>query len=144
MTDAPPTLTALTTYLLSRTGKLARSRIGARLAARDLRMWHMAALAALADYGPQSGRSLSAQLTIDPSDIAKVLDELTAYGHVARTRDPGDRRRLLAEITGTGRQALEHLVTEAHDVQNKLLAPLTASERQHLHILLAKVLLAAD
>ncbi|WP_327085497.1 MarR family winged helix-turn-helix transcriptional regulator [Nonomuraea sp. NBC_01738] len=144
MTEIPPSLTALTTYLLSRTGKIARSRIGARLAERDLRMWHMAVLAALADAGPGSGRALAATLGVDPSDIAKILDELTVRGWTGRTRDPADRRRLLAEITPAGRLALAALTADAEAVQDRLLAPLSPAERAVLHGLLLRVFTAAD
>ncbi|WP_333769998.1 MarR family winged helix-turn-helix transcriptional regulator [Streptomyces sp. IBSBF 2435] len=135
----PPTLTALTTYLLSRTGKDARGRLAAELSARGLRLWHMAVLAALADFGPHSQRDLAERLAIDPSDIVKVLDDLAGAGHVTRTRDPVDRRRLRVCLTPDGRAALSSLIVEAEAVQAGLLAPLTPAERATLHELLRRI-----
>ncbi|WP_327292296.1 MarR family winged helix-turn-helix transcriptional regulator [Streptomyces sp. NBC_01198] len=135
----PPTLTALTTYLLSRTGKTARGRLAAELAEQGLRLWHMAVLAALADFGPHTQRDLADRLAIDPSDMVKVLDDLTAAGHVTRTRDPADRRRVRVTLTPAGRSALAALVTGAESVQAALLAPLTPAERATLHGLLGRL-----
>ncbi|GAA1243713.1 MarR family transcriptional regulator [Kitasatospora nipponensis] len=140
MDATPPSLLALTTYLLSRTGKTARGRLGARLAERELRLWHMAVLAALADFGPHVQRELAQRLAIDPSDVVKVLDDLARAGQVDRTRDTADRRRILVTLTPAGRTALGELDAEARAVQDELLAPLTAGEREQLHGLLLRVL----
>ncbi|MFI0720401.1 MarR family winged helix-turn-helix transcriptional regulator [Streptomyces sp. NPDC021224] len=135
----PPTLTALTTYLLSKTGKAARGRLTARLAGQGRRLWHMAVLAALADFGPHTQRELAERLTIDPSDMVKVLDDLTAADHVTRTRDPADRRRVRVTLTPSGAAALAAQVAEAESVQSALLAPLTPEEAATLHALLLRV-----
>lgn len=142
--ETPPTLTALTAYLLSRTGRTARGRIAADLATRDLRLWHMAVLAALADFGPHGQRELATRLSIDPSDMVKILDDLTAAAHVTRTRDPADRRRLRVTLTPAGRTALTALVTRAEAVQSTLLAPLTPAERATLHALLLRIFEARE
>jgi DNA-binding MarR family transcriptional regulator len=139
-TTPPPTLTALTAYLLSKTGKAARGRLAARLAGQGLRLWHMAVLAALADFGPHTQRELAERLAIDPSDMVKVLDDLTSAGHVTRTRDPADRRRLRVALTPEGGAALGDLVARAEEVQSGLLAPLSPAERATLHALLLRVL----
>ncbi|MGW1226706.1 MarR family winged helix-turn-helix transcriptional regulator [Streptomyces sp. NPDC001478] len=136
---APPTLTALTTYLLSKVGKDARGRLADRLAAANLRLWHMAALAALADFGPHVQRDLASRLAIHVSDMTKVLDELGDLGHITRDRDGTDRRRVLVTLTPAGRDALTALTSEAQEVQDALLAPLSADERTQLHALLLRV-----
>ncbi|MFG2819925.1 MarR family winged helix-turn-helix transcriptional regulator [Kitasatospora sp. NPDC048365] len=135
----PPSLTALSTYLLSRVGKAARTALGERLAERGLRLWHMAVLAALADFGPHAQRDLAARLRIDPSDLAKAVDQLATAGQVERSRDPADRRRVSVTITPAGRAALAELDGEARQVQDALLAPLDPAERAQLHALLGRV-----
>ncbi|MEV7181657.1 MarR family transcriptional regulator [Kitasatospora sp. NPDC093679] len=137
--DVPPSLLDLSTYLLSRTGKAARTRLAERLARRGLRLWHLAVLAALADFGPHVQRDLSVRLSVDPSDIAKVVDELAAAGWVDRSRDPADRRRIRVTVTDPGRTALRELQAEAEAVQAELLAPLSAAERTRLHGLLRRL-----
>ena len=136
---APPSLTGLTTYLLSRTGKVARGRLAGRFAARGLRLWHHAVLAALADFGPHVQRELAFRLAIDPSDLAKIVDELAGAGAVERARDAADRRRVSVTLTAAGRKLLAELDAEARAVQNDVLEPLTKDERGQLDALLRKV-----
>jgi MarR family transcriptional regulator, lower aerobic nicotinate degradation pathway regulator len=136
---APPSLTGLTTYLLSRTGKIARGRLTGRFTERGLRLWHHAVLAALADFGPHVQRDLASRLAIDPSDMAKIVDELAGAGAVERARDAADRRRITVTLTDRGRELLTELDSEAEAVQNDVLEPLTAGEREQLDALLRKV-----
>ncbi|KPI18307.1 transcriptional regulator, MarR family [Actinobacteria bacterium OV450] len=137
--SSTPRLTALTPYLLSTVGKEARTLVGDRLAARGLRLWDMAVLAALADHGPQPQRDLAERLDVHPSDVVKVLDGLARLGCVGRERDTADRRRVLASITGPGRELLDGLAADTEGVGERLLAPLDAAERDTLHALLARV-----
>ena len=136
---APPSLTGLTTYLLSRTGKIARGRLTGRFAERGLRLWHHAVLAALADFGPHVQRDLAIRLGIDPSDMAKIVDELAGAGNVERARDAADRRRVSVTLTEAGRDVLAELDSEAEAVQDDVLEPLTKAEREQLDELLRKV-----
>ncbi|MFJ5228832.1 MarR family winged helix-turn-helix transcriptional regulator [Kitasatospora sp. NPDC088391] len=129
----------MTTYLLSRTGKDARSRLAERLAADGLRLYHHAALAALADLGPHTQRELADRLRLDPSDLAKAADLLAARGWIDRTRDPADRRRLTLTLTPAGRTRLSALQDEARDVQDAVLAPLDPAGRAALHALLLRL-----
>ncbi|MFI6171431.1 MarR family winged helix-turn-helix transcriptional regulator [Nocardia sp. NPDC051052] len=135
----PPSLLGLDIYLLSRVGKAARGRFADRLAARGLRLWHMAILAALADFGPHAQRDLAERLTIHPSDVAKIVDELATAGQVERTRDDSDRRRMTVRVTRTGRTALTALSEEAHQVGDDILAPLNPKERVQLSDLMRRV-----
>ncbi|MEY9859597.1 DNA-binding MarR family transcriptional regulator [Catenulispora sp. GAS73] len=136
---APPSLTGLSTYLLSRTGKIARGRLAGRFAERGLRLWHHAVLAALGDFGPHVQRDLAARLAIDPSDMAKIVDELAGAGSVERARDAADRRRITVTLTDAGRTLLAELDAEAAGVRDEVLAPLTENEREQLDALLRKV-----
>ncbi|MFD5562997.1 MarR family winged helix-turn-helix transcriptional regulator [Kitasatospora griseola] len=138
-TETPPALLELTTYLLSRVGKDARNRLAELLAADGLRLHHHAALAALADFGPHTQRDLATRLRLDPSDLAKAADQLAAAGWLDRTRDPADRRRLTLTLTPVGAARLAELDALARDVQDAVLAPLTAAERATLHGLLLRV-----
>jgi DNA-binding MarR family transcriptional regulator len=135
----PPSLTGLTTYLLSRTGKAARNRLAERVAERGLRLWHHAVLAALADFGPHVQRDLAARLAIDPSDMAKIVDELAGAGAVERARDAADRRRVGVTLTEAGSALLAELDAQARQVQDEILSPLGADERAQLNALLVKV-----
>ncbi|MEU5822112.1 MULTISPECIES: MarR family winged helix-turn-helix transcriptional regulator [Streptomyces] len=139
MNETPPSLLGLTTYLMSKTGKAARGRLADRLAERGLRLWHMAVLAALTDFGPHVQRELAARLSIDRSDVVKIVDGLGAAGLVDRARDTADRRRVTVTVTPAGRALLESLKSDALAVQETVLAPLTARERAQLTALLLRV-----
>lgn len=136
----PPTLLALTTFVLSRVTLRSRRLLGSRLAATGLRLWHLAVLAALADFGPAIQRDLAGRLGIDPSDLVAVLDDLVGAGHVERRRDPADRRRYTVALTAGGTHALAAARRQAAAVQDDVLAPLLPAERQLLHDLLSRVL----
>lgn len=139
MSETPPSLLGLTTYLLSKTGKAARSRLAARLAERDLRLWHMAVLSALIDFGPHVQRELASRLGIDRSDIVKIVDDLALAGLVDRARDTADRRRVTVTPTPAGRAVLAELQDDARSVQAAMLAPLDAREQGQLAALLKRV-----
>ncbi|MFJ9770404.1 MarR family winged helix-turn-helix transcriptional regulator [Kitasatospora sp. NPDC101157] len=135
----PPTLLELSTFLLARIGRTARARLAEHLSERGLRLWDMAALAALADFGPQAQRDLVRRLGIDPSDLAKVADQLGAAGYVERSRDLADRRRVTVSVTPAGRALLAELEQQARAVQDEVLAPLDEGERRVLQGLLRRV-----
>ncbi|MCX4445193.1 MarR family winged helix-turn-helix transcriptional regulator [Streptomyces sp. NPDC087866] len=139
MNETPPSLLGMTTYLMSKTGKAARGRLADRLAERGLRLWHMAVLAALADFGPHVQREIAARLSIDRSDVVKIVDGLGAAGLVGRARDTADRRRVTVTVTPAGRALLEDLESEAVAVQEEVLTPLNARERAQLTALLLRV-----
>lgn len=139
----PPTLLGLSTFLLARIGRTARARLADQLAERGLRLWDMAVLAAIADFGPQAQRDLVRRLGIDPSDLAKVADQLGAAGYVERSRDQADRRRVSVSVTAAGRELLAELEARARTVQDEVLAPLDPAERRVLQELLLRVELGA-
>ncbi|MFF9322639.1 MarR family winged helix-turn-helix transcriptional regulator [Streptomyces sp. NPDC014735] len=139
MSEIPPSLLGFTTYLLSRTGKTARSRLAARLAERDMKLWHMAVLSALVDFGPHVQRELASRLGIDRSDMVKIVDDLAVAGLVERARDTDDRRRVTVTSSPAGRAVLVDLQAEALSVQRELLAPLSTAEQVQLAALLRRV-----
>jgi DNA-binding MarR family transcriptional regulator len=144
MDATPPSLLDLTTYLLAQIGRRARGRLAARLAERELRLWHLSVLAALADFGPHAQRELAKRLGIDASDLVRLLDELSRTGLVERTRSAADRRRMQVAITPAGRTTLAELHAEAAAVRDEALAPLSAAEREQLHGLLLRVFSESD
>ncbi|WP_330242048.1 MarR family winged helix-turn-helix transcriptional regulator [Streptomyces sp. NBC_00525] len=139
MNETPPSLLGLTTYLMSKTGKTARGLLADRLAERGLRLWHMAVLAALRDFGPHVQRELATRLSIDRSDVVKIVDGLGGVDLVERARDTTDRRRVTVTVTPAGRALLESLEAEALAVQEEVLAPLNSRERAQLTALLRRV-----
>jgi DNA-binding MarR family transcriptional regulator len=139
----PTALLDLPVYLLSRVGRLGRRAMDDRLAARGLRLRHMAVLAALADAGAASQLELGRSVRLDPSDTTTTLDDLQRLGYVERSVDPADRRRRLVALTLAGRAGLDELCELAGEVADGLLAPLAPAERAALRDGLRRVLDAA-
>jgi DNA-binding MarR family transcriptional regulator len=140
----PPSLLAITAFLLSKAGRLARQTLGEHLSAHQLHLSHLAVLTALADFGPAAQRQLGARLSIDPSDLVAVMDDLESADWIQRRRDPADRRRYVVSLTKAGWTALEVAARDAAATHDELLAPLDLREREQLHRLLLRVLTHLD
>lgn len=140
--DTTPSLRALDAYLLSRLGKVARTRTAARLAqlgGHGLTIRHHAVLAYLTDAGPAAQRDMGRLLGVDPSDMVGAIDELEGLGYVTRGRDPADRRRSLITLTEEGKAAAARCGQAAGEVADELLTPLSESDRESLTRMLTRV-----
>jgi len=125
--------------LLARATNRAHRVLAEHLAAEGARRQHYPVLAALADHGCHAQAGLCRLLGIDGSDMVAVLNELQDKGYVARSRDPGDRRRNAVIITDAGRDALRRLDEQVSAANEVLLAPLTPAERDQLVALLSRL-----
>ncbi|WP_156725140.1 MarR family winged helix-turn-helix transcriptional regulator [Streptomyces apocyni] len=135
----PTSVLDLNAYLMYTMGKAARRSITERLTARGLRLWHATVLDLLAELGPQSKGDLATRLDMHPSDLVKIVNDLTKTGWVTCTRDTLDRRRIEVALTSDGRAALASLSADISSVDDDLLAPLTEAERSQLGTLLRRL-----
>ncbi|GHA87592.1 winged helix DNA-binding protein [Streptomyces termitum] len=135
----PPGVLNLNAYLMYAVGKAARRRLTERLAAHNLRLWHLTVLALVADLGPQMKTVLAARLDMNPSDLVKIVNDLVRTGHVDCARDPANRRRVLVRPTPEGRTYLARLNADIASADDEVLAPLDARERETLAALLRRV-----
>ena len=69
------------------------------------------------------GEIANRMITRDP-DITRVLDRLDARGLVSRSRDPDDRRTVLAQITPQGLRLLAQLDEPIQDTHRRQLGHL--------------------
>ena len=69
-----------------------------------------------------------------------LLNDIEAHGWADRRRDPEDRRRHVVDITPAGLAALERADAALDGLEDDVLAPLSAEERETLRDLLARVL----
>jgi DNA-binding MarR family transcriptional regulator len=139
MKDAPKRLQRLPSWLLSHAALVGDRLVGEALAAEGVRKYHFRVLVALSDDGPLSQAELGRRLAIDRSDTAAVVAELEQREWLARERDDRDRRRNVVTITAAGEDALARMDAAIDGAQDALLAPLTATERQQLTTLLARL-----
>jgi MarR family transcriptional regulator, lower aerobic nicotinate degradation pathway regulator len=140
----PPSLLALSPYVLSLTGRAARAGAVEAAGRHGLSLGHVAVLASLNDFGPAAQRELCERLRQDPSDMVALIDGLEERGLVRRDRDPDDRRRHRVTLTAAGRRAQQRALGAMMAIEAELLAPLTDRERAQLRRLVTKVLAGAD
>lgn len=106
-----------------------------------LRLKQLMALESLSDQeGACLQQGLAEMLMLDANNCVLLLNELDDAGYVERRRDPQDRRRHIVEITTAGEEALNEGQRRLEDLEDEVLAKLSAEERRQLHGLLAKAL----
>jgi DNA-binding MarR family transcriptional regulator len=118
------------------------ARVGRRAtdtcAADCLRPRHLIALKLLAEHGPMSQHAVGTALSLDPSNVVGLLNELEERGLVTRRRDPADRRRHIVELSPAGSGELAQTYSQLGRVEDDLFKALTPAERGTLHDLLAR------
>jgi DNA-binding MarR family transcriptional regulator len=88
-------------------------------------------------------QQLSSDMGIDPSTMVTLIDELEDAGLAERRRRPGDRRAWEVAITPRGRRTLERGRLFAAQVEDDVLAGLSAGDRRQLIDLLRRALASA-
>ena len=73
------------------------------------------------DGEPMSQRQLSELLSIDASDMVRLIDNLENNNWVTRERDPKDRRRQIVAATKKGSKALAKLAADVADAEDRAL-----------------------
>src|SRR4029077_14158683 len=91
--------------LLTRLAKQVYRRSSEELLGMHLR--HLMTLSYLRDHDRCPQQELAEALCMDANNVVLLLNELEDRGHIARRRDPHDRRRHLVELTKEGRRALK-------------------------------------
>jgi DNA-binding MarR family transcriptional regulator len=106
------------------------------LASLGLTAAEINALANLADGRPRTVSELGAATGTRPTTVTSVLDRLERRGHVTRGPRPGDRRAVLVELTGTGRQAAATIRQTLAGLEQRALADLDAGALAGFHAVL--------
>lgn len=124
--------------LLDHLARVSRRETDTCLGRDGLRPRHLVGLTLLRDHGAATQQGLATALRLDPSNVVGLLNELEAEGLVLRRRDPADRRRHIVELTAEGGRALALAERRLEEVEDRVLATLTADERATLHGLLLR------
>jgi DNA-binding MarR family transcriptional regulator len=135
----PEELVNSTAFLLKRLGFVSKDRSLAAYDAMGLHPYHHAVLAVLDEGAPDTQASIADTLGYDRGQLVGLLDELEEKGLLERRRDPDDRRRHIVSLTPAGKRTLAKLRATAGRLEDELLAPLSAAEREQLHALLRKL-----
>lgn len=133
-----PDLDVAPMAVLSRVSRLARHLDRARrqaFEAHGLESWEFDVLAALrragAPYRLSPGRLLKETL-VTSGTMTNRVDRLAARGLVERLPDPNDRRGVLVQLTGTGRDAVDDAMADLLAHERTLLDGLSGSEQQRI------------
>ncbi len=113
--------------------------LGHSLDALKMTGHEFAILHRLEQGGSAHGREISRALRLHPSNLVALLDQLELDGLIIRARDPRDRRRQLIKLTSAGTKRLRHAEAAVAEAERELLAPLSADERQQLHLYLERI-----
>ncbi|MEU4620803.1 MarR family winged helix-turn-helix transcriptional regulator [Actinoplanes sp. NPDC023801] len=130
----------LPSWLLSQTAVHAHRLVAGGFAAAGAKGCHYRLLASLITDGPASQAALGRRTGIHLSDLVGALNELESAGFVERAPDPADRRRNVVVVTAAGQERGAELSGRADAIQDELLAPLSAGEREQLTGLLRRLL----
>ena len=103
-----------------------------------LRPRHLIALKLLSERGPANQQGLSEALSLDPSNVVGLLNELEERGLITRRRDRADRRRHIVELSSLGEDELALAYARLSDVEDDLLSALNTDERATLYDLLVR------
>jgi MarR family transcriptional regulator, lower aerobic nicotinate degradation pathway regulator len=98
-----------------------------------------AALYAVRAAGELDATRLAEQIAFDRATIGDVLDRLEAKAWVTRAGSRDDRRIKLIRLTPKGAALLKQVEPAVSRVQERVLAPLSAAERERFLSLLRKV-----
>ncbi|WP_329211738.1 MarR family transcriptional regulator [Streptomyces sp. NBC_00683] len=137
---APAHLTAKPSWLLTQVAVHAHRLASEGFGEVGARGYHYRILAALEEFGVASQAELGRRCSMDRSDVVAAINELAEQGCVERTPDPDDRRRNRVTLTAAGRQQLRRMDRALDRVQDDLLEPLSAEDRQTLAHLLTRLL----
>lgn len=125
--------------ILEHLARLGRRAAEASMAQDSLRTRHIIALKLLCDRGPQNQQDLAEALSLDPSNVVGLLNELEERQLVTRRRDRADRRRHIVELSPLGQDELGRAYARLRLVEDSLLSALSAEERDTLYNLLVRV-----
>ena len=118
------------------------ARVGRRTAdtcmSGCLRPRHLIALKLIGERGPMTQHAVGTALSLDPSNVVGLLNELEERGLITRRRDPADRRRHIVELSAIGAGEQTQTYRQLGLVEDDLFKALTADERATLYDLLAR------
>ncbi|RNI23894.1 MarR family winged helix-turn-helix transcriptional regulator [Flexivirga caeni] len=127
-------------FALSRLGRLAHATVHDAFAGGGLSSRTYFVLRCLHEDGQMSQRELADRVSMDRSDLVKLLDQLENVGHLRRGPDPRDRRRHLLSITPRGVTIVEQGRRLLDQANEEVFASLNPNERATLHHLVRRAL----
>lgn len=110
----------------------------------DLPRHQLRALFVVARGGPITVGDLARATGASLASSSSLADRLVRAGHLERTPDATDRRRVLLSITPTGRALVDHLEARFHERFDRLVGAMSEDARASLEVGLEAMIRAAD
>jgi DNA-binding MarR family transcriptional regulator len=126
-------------HLIRRAHQVSLAHFAKELAAHDVTAVQFAMLNALIDTPGIDQITLAQRVAFDAATSGSVILRLETKGWIRRESDAADKRRKLLWVTAEGKKVATQMKRAAQRVQERLLAPLSASEQAALVRLLRKV-----
>jgi DNA-binding MarR family transcriptional regulator len=124
--------------LLEHLARVGRRAYESSMSPGGLRPRHLIAMKLLSEQGPANQQGLAEALSLDPSNVVGLLNELEERELITRRRDRSDRRRHIVELSSLGEDELALAYIRLSHVERDLLSALSAEERATLYDLLAR------
>jgi DNA-binding MarR family transcriptional regulator len=124
--------------LIEHLARVSRRAYEASMAPGGLRPRHVIALKLLSEHGPANQQGLADALSLDPSNVVGLLNELEERELITRRRDRADRRRHIVELAPQGADELRLAYARSSLIEDDLLSTLSAQERTTLYHLLTR------
>ena len=140
----PKELLKSTGFLLKRLGFGIKERTFEAFEAEGASPYQHGVLCSLAESHAETQSTIADALGYDRSWLVGLLDELEEQGFIERKPDPADRRRNVVTLKPEGKERLLELRGITKRVEEEFFAPLSADERQQLHVLLQKLAAGND
>jgi DNA-binding MarR family transcriptional regulator len=128
--------------LIGRLAKQIYRLSGEQLLGMQLRQ--LMALSYVRDHNGVPQQELADVFCMDANNVVLLLNELEDLGHIARRRDPQDRRRHTVELTDGGLLALSRAELAQETIEDQVLGTLDPGERETLWRLLTRALQAVE
>jgi DNA-binding MarR family transcriptional regulator len=116
----------LTLYLVKRLELAIRARMDEALRPHGLSTLQFTALTALRARDGLSSAQLARRSFVTPQTMNEMVRWLERHGHIARHRDPDNRRVLLLTLTDEGRALLERCDPLVEEIEAEMLGAVPA------------------
>lgn len=117
-------------HLLRCAQKRASALFVAELGDKQLTPAQYLAITRLYNEKRASQNQLGRMTAMDPATIQGVVQRLMGRGLIERKPDGNDRRRVLLRLTEAGRTAVEEINDRVGAINDRILQPLSRSERE--------------
>ena len=126
-------------HLIRRANQMAWALFREETAAQDVTPVQFSMLVAIADFPSIDATRLSELICIDRATIGNIVARLEARGLLTREADPRDKRVKRLRVTPRGQEVIAAVCVVRARIGERLLSPLTPSERATFMRLAAKL-----